>query len=617
MDIWRYSDWWGLGQQLRFSQKHIWHWRDWMIESINRDAPYDEMVRLMLAGDELHPGDLDKIRATGYLARNFALFNRPQWMDTTVEHVGKGLLGLTMNCARCHDHKYDPIEQTDYYRMRAFFEPYHVRLDMLPGESDLNKDGIPRVFDGLPDEPTYLYLRGNEKNPDQSEVIRPGVPELLAFSEPHIQPITLPPEAWQPERQPWVLDAHLGAAKEQLAAATEKAVAEAELVSVQRRAAAMQVSWSNAHEAEITAKRIEAIQAERQVAVAKAQRAVKQAEQALQKPTDDNKADAEKKLASAVESLNKAITHSKAEIKPTDIFAPLIGAKWTPTRFTFSGKDDPTIEFIPTSTGRRTALAAWITDRRNPLTARVAANHIWMRHMGEPLVPTVFDFGRNGKPPYHPKLLDWLASELMDNNWSMKHLHRIIVTSNAYRMKSTVAGAEQNVAIDPDNRFWWRRVPMRIESQVVRDSLLSIAGSLDAKMGGPSVPPNEQAESTRRSLYFFHSNNERNQFLTTFDEAMVKDCYRREQSVVPQQALALANSALAIDASEKISARLATDADTEFIRTAFNVMLGIKPNEAEFAASKEALAEWKGDKQRARANLIWSLINHNDFVTVR
>ncbi|MFN9968684.1 MAG: DUF1549 domain-containing protein, partial [Phycisphaerae bacterium] len=126
MDIWRYSDWWGLGDQLRNSQKHIWHWRDWIIESLNADTPYDEMIRLMLAADELHPNDLSRLRATGYLARNYWLFNRPQWMEETVEHVSKGFLGLTMNCSKCHDHKYDPIEQKDFYRMRAFFEPYHV-----------------------------------------------------------------------------------------------------------------------------------------------------------------------------------------------------------------------------------------------------------------------------------------------------------------------------------------------------------------------------------------------------------------------------------------------------------------------------------------------------------
>ena len=160
MDIWRYSDWWGLGDQLRNSQKHMWHWRDWIVESLNANVPYDEMLRQMLAADELYPADPQKLRATGFLARNFFLFNRNPWMEETVEHVSKGFLGLTMNCTKCHDHKYDPISQIDYYRMRAFFEPLHVRLDAVPGEADFTKDGIPRVFDGAPDEPTFRYIRG-------------------------------------------------------------------------------------------------------------------------------------------------------------------------------------------------------------------------------------------------------------------------------------------------------------------------------------------------------------------------------------------------------------------------------------------------------------------------
>ena len=219
MDVWRYSDWWGLGDQLRNSQKHIWHWRDWIVESLNADTPYDEMVRLMLAADELHPNDLSKLRATGYLARNYWLFNRPQWMEETVEHVSKGFLGLTMNCSRCHDHKYDPLDQTDYYRLRAFFEPYHVRLDIVPGEIDLAQDGVPRAFDGLPEEPTYLYIRGDERNPDKSKVITPGVPSILAFDELRIEPVSLPAESYQPERRPWVLEAYISAAKKRVEAA--------------------------------------------------------------------------------------------------------------------------------------------------------------------------------------------------------------------------------------------------------------------------------------------------------------------------------------------------------------------------------------------------------------
>ncbi|HEU4754190.1 MAG TPA: DUF1549 domain-containing protein, partial [Armatimonadota bacterium] len=181
MDIWRYSDWWGLGDQLRNSQAHIWHWRDWLVESVNADTPYDEMVRQMLAADELYPNDLGRLRATGFLARNFYLFNRNQWMEETVEHVSKGLLGLTVNCAKCHDHKYDPVKQADFYKLRAFFEPYEVRLDVVPGEPDLNRDGIPRAFDGPADTPTYLFIRGNEAQPDKSAPMEPGVPGLLAF----------------------------------------------------------------------------------------------------------------------------------------------------------------------------------------------------------------------------------------------------------------------------------------------------------------------------------------------------------------------------------------------------------------------------------------------------
>jgi len=641
MDVWRYSDWWGLGQQLRSSQKHIWHWRDWIVQSLNNDTPYDEMVRLMLAADELFPNDLDKLRATGFLARNFTLFNRAQWMDETVEHVGKGFLGLTMNCARCHDHKFDPIDQADYYRLRAFFEPYLVRMDMLPGESDLVQDGIPRVFDGLPDQPTYRYIRGDENNPDKSEIIAPGVPSLLAFNELNIAPIDLPDEAWQPERRSWVLNAYLDSAKNRVTIAQAAAslaskrnpsdlvlstVADlelefrlAELISVERRADALNYRWKDASDDEAESKNAEAVQAERQVAVAKARLEVAKAKLAISKTTDEKREAAEKRLQTANDSLDKAIAASKVEVKPSDLFTPLVGAKWTPTRFLFSGKDDPKAKFLPTSTGRRTALANWITDRRNPLTARVVVNHIWTRHMGQPLVPTMFDFGRNGTAPNHPELLDWLAAELMDNDWSMKHLHRLIVSSAAYRMSSSVANAEHNVARDPENRYWWRRESTQIESQVVRDSLLSLAGTLDSRLDGPPVPAGQQATSTRRSLYFFHSNNERNLFLTMFDEALVKDCYRREQSIVPQQALALANSSLALEAAEVIAARLssAENEDDAFIRDAFAVVLGIRASDAEIAASKEALNAWRTGKRRARSNLIWALINHNDFVTIR
>jgi hypothetical protein len=616
----------------------------------------------MLAADELHPNDLDKLRATGYLARNYFLFNRHQWMDETVEHVGKGFLGLTINCAKCHDHKYDPVFQLDYYRLRAFFEPYHVRVDMLPGEADLARDGIPRAFDGLPDEPTYRFIRGQENNRDKSSPVSPGIPALLELGPLIIEPVELPLEASQPQRRAWIAAAHqtaarrkLVAAEAKLAAAREKLarldqasdnaaveaklelqvaevsleVAQTEERSIPCRAAAMQAAWTGTAPGDLARA---AARTERELTAAQARLALAEAELRLHKAADAKREAAAKEVAAAREKLDKALKEIEA---PGDQFTNLVGAKWIPTRFFNSGKDDPVVPFPSQSTGRRTALAGWITDRRNPLTARVAVNHLWTRHFGAPLVPTVFDFGRNGVPPANPALLDWLASELIDSGWSMKHLHRLMVQSATYRQSSSALGAETNLAIDPDNRHFWHRTPIRIESEVVRDSILALAGTLDTAHGGPPVPRANQENSTRRSLYLFHSNNERNLFLTTFDAALVSECYRREQSIVPQQALALANSRLVLDAAPLIAERLtreltATDAaaddDAAFIRLAFSVVLAAEPSQAEIAASAAALDTWKKLPERpageteaafARANLIWVLLNHHDFVTLR
>jgi hypothetical protein len=684
MDIWRYSDWWGLGGELRNSQKHIWHWRDWIVESLNHDTPYDEMVRLMLAADEFCPNDLDKLRATGFLARNYFLFNRPQWMDETVEHISKGFLGLTMNCTRCHDHKYDPFQQTDYYRLRAFFEPYHARLDVLPGEADLERDGIPRVFDARLDEPTYLYIRGDEKNPDKSRVIAPGVPALLAFDGMEIKPVDLPVEAWQPQRRSWVVESSIAAAKQKLASAekalaaadqklsaaqaaangkapgetappatkppaddvdaaqTEHRLAEAalslaraELKAVEQRAKAWQAIWNEPAGEGQRPLHVAAVRAERELAVERARHSVAMAERDLRRAASDKQAEAEKALHSAKEAFDKATAAAAAEVKPTDSMTEFVGAKWTPTRFLNSGSDDPAPSFAPRSTGRRSALARWITDRRNPLTARVAVNHLWTRHFGTPLVPTVFDFGRKGQPPTNPELLDWLASEFVDSGWSMKHVHQLIVRSATYRLSSSSSGAEANVGKDPDNVNLWRRTPSRLESQAVRDSLLALAGTLDSTRGGPSVPQAQQADSKRRSLYFVHSNNERNLFLTMFDEALVTDCYRREQSIVPQQALAMTNSQLVLDLSRPIAERimqhlsassLPAEKDEDFIRAAFLMLVAAEPTATELAASARSLDAWQklpeagqGDAaiSFARANLVWVLLNHNDFITLR
>jgi hypothetical protein len=205
----------------------------------------------------------------------------------------------------------------------------------------------------------------------------------------------------------------------------------------------------------------------------------------------------------------------------------------------------------------------------------------------------------------------------------------LIVGSATYRLSSSVKGRQADLAKDAENSLWWRRTPIRLESQVVRDAILQLAGGLDVTTGGPPVAPADQADSRRRSLYFFHSNNDRNLLLSTFDEAAVKECYRRDESIVPQQALALTNSRLVLDSARAIAERLSQSPsadqpaidDAAFAARAFRRVLGIAPSEAEQAACVKALEAWRRlpveEGLSGRACLIWTLLNHNDFVTLR
>ncbi len=896
MDIWRYSDWWGLGAEVRNSQKHIWHWRDWIVESVNADKPYDEMVRQMLAADELYPTDLEKLRATGFLARSYFKFNRNTWMEEVVEHTSKAFLGLTANCAKCHNHKYDPIKQEDYYRLRAFFEPYQVRTDQLPGETDYEQGGLPRAFDCNLDTPTYLFTRGDERRPVKDKTLAPGLPAILTWEPLRIESVNLPPEAHQPGLRPFVLEDQLRLAERQIAAAHQavaaarKQLAEAESTStpaapssrgataapgakttpaadakskplfaddftaakpeaweqrsgdwayeggrlrqrqdgdnraalrwkktptgdfqarfkftptagqmwksvglsfdvageneilvylsayaggsklqiaykqgagyayptdgvqsrevklgepqdmvVRVRGQLLNVSLGGQHalayqlpiprrsghielityDAKATFERFEigelpkdfvlvetgasASAKPQPMTVEQARLAVKAAESSLaaaemqprslearaaadrarhvaaslrdanaslgetrprdgaQPPAADAKAlaavaakaekqlallQAEGSLAQAEFERSRAATAQQAAAEgkvnaarqgvaaarkalesPGESYTPLRGALKT-LESNLESEASRNKPFPTTSTGRRTALARWLTDVRNPLPARVAANHVWARHFGRPLVATVFDFGRKGSEPTHPALLDYLAVELQQNGWSLKHLHRLMVTSNVYRMTSSSAGAAAS-AIDPENRWYWRMNSLRMDAQTVRDSLLALAGEMDGRLGGASLDPVQMEDSRRRSLYFVHSHNDQHKFLSLFDDANVLECYRRSESIVPQQALAMSNSQFASDMAERIAARLqreyAQASDAEFIRGAFAAILGSLPNADELAACEESLARLQSlpgqdagaKSSRARARLVHALINHNDFVTIR
>ena len=644
MDVWRYSDWYGLGAQLRFSQKHLWHWRDWIVDSLNEDKGYDRMILEMLAGDELAPTDQSVLRATGFLARNYYLFNRNTWLEQTIEHTSQAFLGLTMQCAKCHDHKYDPVSQLDYYRFRAFFEPHQIRLDPVPGTTDLEVDGLPRAFDAHPEVPTYLFRRGNDKNPDESKSLVARVPKILEWEEIGFESKELPAEAHFPGLQAFVLKDHLRKAERAVAEAEKKHAAsqkglEKAATRLGLAAARLKLpALRSVHRADRAKHGIEGVENQEELvrlaakhdqayrlAAAKAEVVAEQ--WALEEAVDKDKQGIEKKLSRAKKAL--ADLKSRFDEEPLDYLSlrPSRKALESPAE-TEDSRRQP---YVSRTTGRRTALAQWVTHRRNPLTARVAVNHIWMRHFGEPLVTDVKDFGRRSSAPPMQALLDYLAIYLMDHQWRMKPLHRLIVTSEAYRRESsTLRVASANLENDPDNRFLWRRVAQRMESQVIRDSMRYLAGRLDLTMGGATVDPSKGESLGRRSLYFTHSRDAQNQFLSMFDDAEILACYRRTESIIPQQALALVNSRLALELAESVAERLSSrpegESDESFVERAFEHVLGVSASEEEQVLCLKMLRDTQQAlsgldaaeaRLRARRNVVQVLFNHNDFVTIR
>jgi Protein of unknown function (DUF1553)/Protein of unknown function (DUF1549) len=644
MDVWRYSDWAGWGKQVRDSQPHIWHWRDWIIESLNQNKPYDRMVTEMLAADEACPDDRSALRATGYLARNFKLLSREKWMQDVVDHTAQAFLGITLGCARCHNHMYDPILQREYYQVRAIFEPHQVRIDRVAGVLETTTDGLPRAFDAQLAASTFLFDRGDDRAPTGSP-LSPGVPEALG-GRFVVTPVSLPPSARAPDRRPEVIRDQLAVGQSKVIAARQKLasimqgpndgrkielarleleLAEADLaaqVSVERAEGLVEQGHQGSREWTAAAKAANA--AQRKLAVAGARQREAVARQARHEAAPKQRAEADRAHARALEAL-AAAEQAAHRLPETSYTRPVVTT------------------YPATSTGRRLALARWMVDPSNPLTARVAVNHLWGRHFGRAIVPTVHDFGRNGQRPSHPALLDWLAAELVARGWDMKAVHRLIVTSAVYRQDS--APETGNLARDPDNVFLWRWTPRRAEAEVVRDCLFAAGCSLDSTMGGPDIDQNLGLSVPRRSVYFQHAAEKQMEFLQIFDAPSVTECYRRKESILPQQALALANSELSMRMARRLARAIAVQSGADpsrFVTAAFEHVLGRLPTPVEqnecraylahpghLPSSSQAIVESAFVEDRAgkspahdpalrrRESLVHVLLNHHEFVTIR
>jgi hypothetical protein len=711
MDVWRYSDWYGRRQvpDVWNSAPQVYRWRDWIVRSLNDDKGYDRMLMEMLAADEIAPEDDENTVATGYLVRNWYALNPNQWMRENVEHTAKAFLGLTVQCAHCHDHKYDPISQEEYFQFRAFFEPIELRQDRVAGEADpgpfqkyeysvlrkIQKLGSVRVFDDKLDAKTIMYRGGDERSIMEGKPpAEPAAPAFLNGDKLRVEPVALPPAAFYPGLKEFIrqdetsrredalqsAESALASARQVLAsssgtsnraelelavrvAETQLTNARAQLRAIQSRIAADNARYLGAPGDARQLTEL-ASHAERKANFLQAQENLVRAEQSLaaanlKAATDPKAKDEAKKLEPQIQQAKAAMDKAwEATFAPATAYTPL--SPIYPSK----------------STGRRRALSQWIANRDNPLTARVAVNHIWMRHFGRPLVETVFDFGRNGRPPSHPELLDWLAVEFMDSGWSMKKLHRLIVTSNTYRQSSGEAVGSRQLAvvnnegvvtdarlptansllpssIDQDNRFLWRMSPRRMEAEAVRDSILFTAGQLDLTIGGLPIENDQENASRRRSMYFsvYPEDGGHMKFLETFDAPDACDCYRRTESMVPQQALALTNSRTALNQARLLTRKLWADVSPrepipeirqlafiitafeqvlsreptheeqvvcfEFLSTQINLFQNADPRQLATAAPDGLVAASTDPVVRACESLIHSLFSHNDFVNVR
>ena len=621
MDIWRYSDWagWNDGGQVRDSQPHIWRWRDWIVESLNGNMPYNRMVTLMLAADEVAPTDQNALRATGFLVRNYKLLSREAWMEDTVNHTSKAFLGITMHCAKCHSHMYDPIQQTDYYRFRAIFENYNVRTERIPGEPDTAKTALVRAYDADMTVATYFFPRGDDRNPDKSRVFSPGLPAFLG-GDIGVKPVKLPAAAAHPELAPFVVAESRAALVKRLSDARA-----AKLGDERSRLAIIVGEYALQHfdalriveEFEVSGDSTSPIWSAAAKDAVRLERLKHFADLRI------NLLDKRKRLQDATEKDKPAVQAAVAQLEKDVATAEAKVAAPLDTTYT------KRIQSFPKeSTGKRTAFAAWLTDKRNPLTARVIVNHVWMRHFGTALAPSVADFGHNSQVVEQGQLLDYLARTFMDSGWDMKRLHREIMLSAAYQRDSRPAA--KMLQRDPDNVSYWRFAPRRLEAEGVRDAILAVSGQLDRTQGGPEIDQNLALETKRRSIYLRSAPEKEAEFIKVFDGPTVTECYERKQSILPQQALALANSKLALREARTLAASIYAKLPEKThvftaIRDAFIATLTREPTAAEMGECLRFMASVGTQRpstdenklQRRLENLVAVLINHHEFVTIR
>jgi DNA-directed RNA polymerase subunit F len=529
LDVVRYAE--SDGYKQDDYRPDAWRYRDYVIRSLNQDKPYDRFLSEQLAGDELAPHDPEALTATGFLRLGIYEYNQrdvpTQWnhiLNDLTDVTGDVFLGLGMSCARCHDHKFDPILQKDYYRLQAFFAPISFQDETLLA-SDREKQEHDRKF-AIWQAKTAKVRAELEKLevPMRTKVAK----EVVDKFPEEMQAILRKPE---PQRTPL---------EKQLAALAYRQVL-FEFSLLDRRFKGDE--------------KLKLLDLKRQLAAFDAE-----------KPPPLPQ-------GMTVTDIGPVAPPTFLPKKSAEPIAPGFLTLWDEKPATI-----PTP--LPGTTGRRTALAQWLTRPDHPLTARVIVNRIWQQHFGRGLVATASDFGKLGEPPSHPELLDWLAQTFVQEGWSLKKLHRRILLSQTYRQAAHVQNptAAQK---DPENRLLWRMNPRRLEAEQIRDTILAATGKLRLELGGPSVP----ATQPRRTIYTRQQRNVRDPLLEVFDlpEAF-QSVAERYATTTPTQALLLMNSPLLLQYAQALAERLQAEkpvSEAALVESAYRRVFGRPPSSEE------------------------------------
>lgn len=568
-------------------------YRDYVIRSLNADKPFSEFIVEQLAGDEILNGALphaseentDRLVATGFLRtapdgtgaggvdQNVA---RNDLMAETIKIVSTTLLGMTVGCAQCHEHRYDPITQADYYRLRAIFEP---ALDWKAW-----RDKNARLI-SLWTVADYEAATHNDKELQDAQKQYEVALDAIVNEIFEREVAKLPPE-----KQPLAREAKPLAADKRTADQNQ----------LYKEFPSLNVDRGSAYLYE------------------------------PQKVNDLNKANeksqADIRAKRPADNFVACLTEPPEHAPPTHLFAR--GDFNQPRQIIPPGDLSvlPQSSVIPendanvTTTGRRLAWARHLTTGQHPLVARVLVNRVWMHHFGRGIVATPGDFGRLGEQPSHPELLDWLASELTSSGWQLKHLQRAIVTSAAYRQSSRQR--PELAAVDPDNRWLGRMSIRRLEAEAIRDALLAVTGTNLQTMYGPPAPvnpdevgqiiigqatrdgngllvaaANDDPEQFRRSIYIQVRRSQPLGMIEPFDiAATTPNCELRQTSTAAPQSLLMMNNASVLRFAERFATRVAVmagDDDTRRAEVAWLLAYGVTPAEAEVAGARELLATTK------------------------